>query len=126
MKPFLAAALILGALFVAGAMNCRAVAAWSDTIGSDLTLSCQAAAQENWEEADAALQRADQVWQSHSAYLHVMVNHSEIDEAETLFAEAKEYAAQQDSGHYRVSAAQLRAQLSHLSETQQLKLKNIL
>ena len=65
-------------------------------------------------------------WQAHEAYLHVVIEHDEIDEAEALFTEVSQYARQHDSDKYCTSAERLCTQLNHLEESQQLSIKNIL
>ena len=62
MKPLLISFLILASLFIAGSMNYRTITHLSDSINAQLTLSAEAAQEEQWEEADAALQRANKIW----------------------------------------------------------------
>lgn len=124
-KPFFIALLIFVSLFTAGAMNCRTVTTLSDSIDTQLRTSQAAAKGGRWEEAEQALAQASQTWQDHEAYLHVVLDHNEIDEAESLFAEVRQYADQQDRNKYCTGAERLCVQLSHMKETQQLSLKNI-
>ena len=124
-KPLLIACLTLASLFIASAMNCRTVSALSDTIGQQLAISQAAAENGQWSEAEDALVQAGELWHSHNTYLHITVNHAEIDEAETLFAQMQEYAQKQDLAQYCTTAEQLTLQLQQLKETQQLSIKNI-
>ncbi|MCB7514395.1 DUF4363 family protein [bacterium 210917-SL.2.15] len=126
MKPFFIACLILVSLFTAGTMNQRTVSNISDSIRTQLDASQTAAQQEQWETAARAFSQADETWQEHEAYLHVVIEHDEIDEAEALFAEVDQYARQHDSDKYCTSAERLCTQLDHLKESQQLSIKNIL
>ena len=126
MKPFFIACLILVSLFTAGAMNQRTVSDISDSIRTQLNASQAAAQQEQWESAERALSQADRTWQAHEAYLHVVIEHDEIDGAEALFTEVSQYARQHDSDKYCTSAERLCTQLNHLEESQQLSIKNIL
>ena len=96
-KPLLIACLTLASLFIASAMNCRTVSTLSDTIGQQLAISQAAAENGQWSEAEYALLQAGELWHSHNTYLHITVNHAEIDEAETLFAQMQEYAQQQET-----------------------------
>ena len=126
MKPFFIACLILVSLFTAGAMNQRTVSDISDSIRTQLNASQAAAQQEQWESAERALSQADRTWQAHEAYLHVVIEHDEIDEAEALFTEVSQYARQHDSDKYCTSAERLCTQMVQLEESQQLSIKNIL
>ena len=101
MKPFFIACLILVSLFTAGAMNQRTVSDISDSIRTQLNASQAADQQEQWETAERALSQADRTWQAHEAYLHVVIEHDEIDEAEALFTEVSQYARQRQILHQR-------------------------
>lgn len=125
-KPFFIAVLILASLFTAGIMNSHTMEQLSDSIDLQLQLSQSAAQEGDWDAANQALAQASETWLDHDAYLHVMIDHNEIDAAESIFAEVREYADQQDSDKYRTSVERLSEQLDHIKETQQLSLKNIL
>jgi thioredoxin-like negative regulator of GroEL len=125
-KPFFISIVILLSLFAAGLMNAHAVANWSDEIAAQVEQSAAAAAEGDWVEVGRALAQAEEEWQAHEAYLHVMIDHSAIDDTEDLFAEVRSYEAQEDAEKYCTGAQKLSTQLSHLKETQQLSFKNIL
>ena len=124
-KQFLIACLIIVSLFTAGAMNSRTMENLSDSISEQLSLSQSAAEGSRWEDVEGALSQASQTWKDHETYLHVMVDHKEIDEAESLFAEIRQYAAQRDSNKYCTGAERLSVQLDHLKESQRFDIKNI-
>ena len=67
-----------------------------------------------------------ELWEEHKTYLHVTLDHSEIEETEALFAEIRQYAAQEDIQKYCTSAERLVVQLDHLKESQQISIKNVL
>ena len=124
-KPLLIAFLTLASLFVASAMNCRTVSNLSSSIDQQISLSQTAAEQGHWDEARTALNRASAAWHAHDTYLHVTVNHQDVDNAESLFAQMQQYAMQEDLDQYRITAAQLSLQLKQLARTQQLSIQNI-
>ena len=77
-------------------------------------------------EADrAALARLEALWQADQAYLHIVVSHEDIHDAETLLRRA---ALLCDTGNdeLRPALAELRSAMSMVAETQQISAKNIL
>ena len=126
MKPLILAGAILLSLFTAGLMNCRTINTISRSMDKQISLSQDAAQQGRWESADQALARALDTWESHNVYLHVTLDHNDIDKADLLLSALQQYAAQHDGAHYCADARRLRTQLDHLAETQRLSLQNIL
>ncbi len=124
-KPFFIAILILAALFTAGFMNGQTIGQLSDGMDEQLQLSRAAAVEGRWEDATEAFSAANDTWKAHEAYFHVVIDHKEIDEMESLFSEAGSYAHQQDSNRYCTSTACLSVRLSHMKEAQQMNWKNI-
>ena len=76
-------------------------------------------------EAAAALARLDELWQADQVYLHIVVTHGDINNAETLLRRAV-LLCQADSEELRPTLAELRACLGMVAETQQISIKNIL
>lgn len=126
MKPFFIACLILVSLFVAGLMNAHTVTRLSDSIETQLSYSQSAAQSGQWDEVGDTLHSVTELWEEHKTYLHVTLDHSEIEETEALFAEIRQYAAQEDIQKYCTSAERLVVQLDHLKESQQISIKNVL
>ena len=75
--------------------------------------------------AGAALARLEALWQADQAYLHIVVSHEDIHDAETLLRRA---ALLCDTGNdeLRPALAELRSAMSMVAETQQISAKNIL
>lgn len=126
MKPFFIACLILVSLFAAGLMNAQTVSRLSDSIETQLSYSQSSAKSGQWDEVGDTLHDVAELWQEHKTYLHVTLDHSEIEEVEALFAEARQYAAQGDVDKYCTCAERLAVQLEHLKETQRISIKNVL
>ena len=92
---------------------------------AELTEADRAAAMGDTEAAGAALARLEALWQADQAYLHIVVSHEDIHDAETLLRRA---ALLCDTGNdeLRPALAELRAAMSMVAETQQISAKNIL
>ena len=90
---------------------------------------------EAWAEAEVRLEtayadwdasRAYEDWDSSQTFFHTIMDHSELDEAENLFAGAFAVCRERDSADFHMLLAQLAGQLRLLSETQCVSIKNIL
>ena len=85
-----------------------------------------AALQGSTEDAGEALDALDALWQRPQGYLHIVISHTELDEAEALLAQARAAVRQRDMQALYPIMAELRSQFELLAETQQVSLKNIL
>lgn len=85
-----------------------------------------AALQGSAEDAGEALDALDALWQRPQGYLHIVISHTELDEAEALLAQARAAVRQGDMQALYPIMAELRSQFELLAETQQVSLKNIL
>lgn len=83
------------------------------------------ARQENWSDAQKHLDQAYQDWNSSQTFFHTIMNHSELDEAETLFRGAAAVCEERDDADFHLLLAQLTSQLQLLAETQSTGIKNI-
>ena len=87
------------------------------------------------DEAEAALEQGGTgsaqldaltaLWQEPQGYLHIVISHEELDEAEALLAQAEAMAAQGDSQSLYPVLAELRGQFRLIAETQRISAKNI-
>lgn len=91
-----------------------------------LELADHLAAEEQWEDAEDQIQRSYQDWKSSQTFFHTILEHQELDEAESLFAAAFAACDQRDVPDFHTTLAQLYSQLRLLSETQQVSIKNFL
>lgn len=85
-----------------------------------------AALQGSTEDAGEALDALDALWQRPQGYLHIVISHTELDEAEALLAQARAAVRQGDMQTLYLIMAELRSQFALVAETQQVSLKNIL
>ena len=65
------------------------------------------------------------LWREPQGYLHIVISHEELDEAEALLAQAEAMAAQGDSQSLYPVLAELRGQFRLIAETQRISAKNI-
>lgn len=86
----------------------------------------EAAAAENWREAEAQLQGAYRDWEGSQTFFHTIMAHEGLDEAETLFVGAAAVCRERDDADFHLMLAQLTAQLRLLAETQNGGIKNVL
>ena len=84
------------------------------------------AEQNEWAIAEELTQLAHHKWDEKTAYLHILLRHSETDEVYTSFREVAEFIQCQEGGEYSAANARLIAELELLAEAEQLNLKNIL
>lgn len=84
------------------------------------------AREEAWAEAEVRLEAAYADWDARQTFFHTIMDHSELDEAENLFAGAFAVCRERDSADFHTLLSQLAGQLRLLSETQCVSVKNIL
>ena len=86
----------------------------------------KAVRQEDWAAAKEAIDRAHADWDECQTFLHVIMEHEELDKAEELFAGAFVMCEEAEGPGLRSLLAQLMSQMDALSETQSLGIKNIM
>ena len=84
------------------------------------------ARQEDWEQAEKRLEAAYADWDGSQTFFHTIMDHDELDEAESLFAGAFAVCREEDGADFHMLLAQLMEQLHLLAETQSTSVKNIL
>ena len=94
--------------------------------GELLSQAAQAAAEGDWTLAEKRLSQAREGWERREAFFHTIMEHAELDEAESLFATAFAACDQEDAPDFHAAMAQLASQLRLLAETQAVSIKNIL
>ena len=76
-----------------------------------LEQAAQSALEEDWSQAENLLSQTQKSWERRKTFLHTIIEHSELNEAESLFA---------------AQVTVLSVQLRLLAETQAVSIKNIL
>lgn len=94
---------------------------WSELLSS----ASQAAEAEEWSQAGEVLRRAYEDWSRDQTFLHTILEHDALDEAEQLFAAAMAACRQEDGEETLIQLAQLRSSLRLLAETQGASIQNI-
>lgn len=95
---------------------------WSDMLSEVEEL----ARQEDWSRAEERLRAAYADWDDSQTLLHILLEHDELDEAESLFSGAFAACREEDDADFHLLLAQLTEQLRLLAETQSVSIKNIL
>ena len=91
-----------------------------------LEQAAQAASEEDWSKAESLLSQTQKSWERRKTFLHTIIEHSELNEAESLFAAADIACRQQDAQEFISQVIVLSVQLRLLAETQAVSIKNIL
>ena len=81
---------------------------------------------EQWGEALSVLTDLYDRWQTQQEWLHMLIEHKELDETEALLQRCIAFAQQQEDAELRADIAELRTQFTLLDEMQRLTLRNIL
>ena len=91
-----------------------------------LLLALFGAALLNWDSVRDDLSALHESWDAHATYFHIILQHDELNEVESLLARADSFAFEQDEGEFRACVAELKSQLLVLSEMQEISIQNIL
>lgn len=76
-------------------------------------------------DGSVALEHLWDMWQEVQGYMHIVVSHTELDEAESLLAQALALCRQNSTEDMYPVLAELRHQFRLIAETQQISAKNI-
>ena len=85
-----------------------------------------AAMEEDWSGAAERLEKAYRDWDSSQTFLHTIMEHDGLNEAESLFSGAFAACRERDNEDFHIMLAQLTCQLRLLADTQNVSIKNIL
>ena len=91
-----------------------------------LEQAAQSALEEDWSQAENLLSQTQKSWERRKTFLHTIIEHSELNEAESLFAAADIACRQQNAQEFISQVTVLTVQLRLLAETQSVSIKNIL
>ena len=76
--------------------------------------------------ADAALENLRRDWDARQTWLHIVIEHGEINEAESLLRRCLVLCMAQERTDLRADLAALRSQMVLLNEMERVSVKNIL
>ena len=117
---------VLAALLAFSLWNAGHMAQETARFQSQLRQADALAQDENWPQARAVLQESYRDWSRCQTYLHIVTEHSAVDDAEAMYRRAMAFAATEEITEFRAEAADLTDQLRLLAEMERLSLRNIL
>lgn len=125
-KPLFRPICILLVIFLFSLWNSyhiqKNTAHWSETLQQAVSY----VQSENWAFARKALHQSYEDWSRAQTYLHIVLEHDAIDDADAMFRRAFSFAETQDTQELQAELADLIDQLNLLAEMEQLSLKNVL
>ena len=80
----------------------------------------------DWAGAESALRTSYDDWSRHQTYLHVVLEHAAVDDAEAMYRRAAAFAASREPSEFRAELADLSDQLGLLAEMEQFSVQNVL
>ena len=80
----------------------------------------------DWDAAAGEMAALRSDWQRKQSYLHITLQHGEINEADTLLHQCALYVDSRDGDALADAAVQLTLQFDRLAELEQLSIKNVL
>jgi hypothetical protein len=126
MNRFWIGAGLLLALLGTGLWSMFAMDRVHSSIAEDLQQSAEAAQAENWEVADARSRDATAQWEKNWKFTSAMADHTELDEIESIFAQAQVYREKRFSADYAAACARLAKLIEALEESHELSWWNLL
>lgn len=126
MKRLYIALAILVVVFAATLYNAYFLNQLTTDVTTLLDRAESRAQAEDWQSAAKLTTQANELWDSHTLYLHIFLRHNNIDEVETGFCEVWEYLQEEEHADYAAANARLIGAVSMLYEAEQFSIKNIL
>ena len=126
MKALRVAILTLVLLMAAGLANSAYLTARCDDWTAQLNAVTSAAEGGDWDGAQREMSALQADWQDKQSYLHITLQHEEINEADTLLHQCALYVREQDNDSLSDAAVQLALAFDRLAELEQLSIKNVL
>ena len=93
---------------------------------SPLAQSSEAALLGDWDAAGDLLAASYEDWQSRQLFLHIVVQHEVVEDAEAMYRRAMAFAAVQETAEFRAELSDLRDQLRLLAEMERFSIRNVL
>ena len=126
MKALRAAILVLVLLMAASLVNSAYLTARCGHWTAQLDTVTAAAEGGDWDTAARVMAALRADWQKKQSYLHITLQHEEINEADTLLHQCALFVDTQDNDSLSDTAVQLALQFDRLAEMEQLSIKNVL
>ena len=126
MKAFRIAILVMVLLMAVSLVNSAYLTRRCDEWTTRLNAVTDAAGNGDWDTARQTVDALDNDWQAKQSYLHITLQHEEINTADTLLQQCVLFVDIQDIDSLFDAALQLSLQWDHLAEMEQLSIKNVL
>lgn len=79
-----------------------------------------------WPEALAALEDSYRDWQRPQIFLHIVMEHDVLDDAEAMYHRAAAFARTEETSEFQAETEHLRHQLKLMAEMARFSIKNVL
>ena len=126
MKALRIAIAVFVLLMVAGLINGAYLSAQCRQWSVRLARAEEATEQGDWNSAQREMDALKKSWQGAQSYLHITLQHEEINKADTLLHQCALYVREQDNDALSDAAVQLALEFDRLAELEQLSIKNVL
>ena len=126
MKQFWIALSMLAAFFCATLGNALYLRSLAGEVSALLVDAEARWLAEDTEDALSLTEEAEALWDSHAAYLHTTLRHSDIDTVHSCFRQTLALLRHEGEGEYAAANAVLLSALKLVAEQEQFTLKNIL
>ncbi|MBQ0038787.1 MAG: DUF4363 family protein [Clostridiales bacterium] len=126
MKVFRIPVFILTLILVLSCFNSVSLSRRCDEWTRQLDSIDTAAREQSWDDARQQLDAVYDSWSDCQTWLHIVIDHKEIDAAESLLQRCRVLCQEEDDVEFRSTLADLRSQLKLLDEMERISIKNIL
>lgn len=125
MKALLLSCAVLVLLFLVGLGNSACLSARSDAWQRQLTAAETSVNDGDWSSAQTQLAAMHRAWEEAEPYLHTVLHHEEAEKALVLLSQCRLFATLEDEAALLSTTEQLRCQLRHMAEAEELRFINI-
>ena len=126
MKRLLPPLAVLLSIFLLAVVNGSLIVRSTERWQAQLSQAEAWAVQTQWDKVLTTLEASYRDWQSAQGYLHIVLEHDAVDDAEAMYHRAIAFALAEDPSEFRAETAHLRTQLHLLAEMEKLSIKNVL
>jgi hypothetical protein len=106
--------------------NASVVTQMSDFWCVQIAQATALAKEDRWEEAAETIKKSHRDWSSRQQYLHIILKHDAIEEAQMMYHRAIAFAQTKADAEFLAEAESLTALLKILAEEEQFSLNNLM
>ena len=125
-KALLPPLAVLAAVFAFALWNSAAMETHTTRWQGQLHQAQTLAETGDWTGAQSALAACYDDWSRQHTYLHVVLEHAAVDDAEAMYRRASAFAAAREPSEFRAELADLSDQLGLLAEMEEFSVQNVL